>query len=177
MSRIGRMPVDIPSGVSVDVKGEVITVKGPKGSLERPLAKYIDVNVDGSVLTVTRSSDIKQARSNHGMMRATINNMVVGVHAGFTKELEVIGIGYRADVKGKQLVLNLGYSHPINFDIPDGISISVDKNNKISVTGIDRQQVGQVAAVIRDFRKPDHYKGKGVRYSGEFILLKAGKSA
>lgn len=177
MSRVGRKPIAVPNGVTVDVKSDVVSVKGPKGSLTQRLVEHVDVKVEGAEVQVTRRSEIKQARANHGLMRALINNMVTGVNQGFTKELEVIGIGYRADVRGKQLVLNLGYSHPINFDIPEGITISVDKSNKITVTGIDRQQVGQVAAVIRDYRKPDHYKGKGVRYVGEYILLKAGKSA
>lgn len=177
MSRIGRMPVAVPKGVTVDVKDGSVMVKGPKGSLTHTVVDYIDVAVDGDEVNVTRTSDIKQARANHGLMRSVIDSMVTGVDKGWTKELEVIGIGYRADVRGKELVLNLGYSHPINFPIPDGISIAVDKNNKITITGVDKQQVGQVAAVIRDYRKPDHYKGKGVRYVGEYILLKAGKSA
>lgn len=177
MSRVGRKPVPLPKGVSVQVNGGEISVKGPKGNLSQRIVDYVDVKVEGDEVVVHRTSEIKQARANHGMMRSLIDNMVTGVDKGFVKELQVIGIGYRADVRGKQLVLNLGYSHPINYDIPEGISISVDKSNKITVTGADRQQVGQVAAVIRDYRKPDHYKGKGVRYVDEFILLKAGKSA
>jgi len=177
MSRIGRLPLELPKGVTLDVKDGEVSVKGPKGSLTHFIVDHVDVAVDDGNVVVTRNSDIKQARANHGLMRSVIGNMVHGVEKGFSKQLEVIGIGYRADVRGKQLVLNLGYSHPINFDIPEGIDISVDKSNKITVSGVDKQQVGQVAAVIRDFRKPDHYKGKGVRYVGEYILLKAGKSA
>lgn len=177
MSRIGRQPIPVPSGVSVDVAGSSVKVKGPKGALEQALVEYVSVKVDDGNVVVERSSDMKQARANHGLMRSLINNMVTGVHSGFKKELQVIGIGYRADVKGKSLVLNLGYSHPIDFAIPDGISIDVDKKGIISVTGVDKQQVGQVAAKIRSFRRPDHYKGKGVRYVDEYVRLKAGKSA
>ncbi len=177
MSRIGRMPVELPKGVSVDIKDGSVAVKGPKGALTQAIVDYVDVALEDGNVVVTRKSDMKQARSNHGLMRSLISNMVTGVEKGFEKQLEVIGIGYRAEVRGQQLVLNLGYSHPINFDIPEGISISVDKSNKITVSGVDKQQVGQVAAVIRDYRKPDHYKGKGVRYVGEYVLLKAGKSA
>lgn len=177
MSRIGRMPVSVPKGVTVSVDGDEVAVKGPKGSLTQAIVDHVQVAVEDDTVVVSRSSEIKQAKSNHGLMRSLIDNMVTGVDKGFTKELEVIGIGYRADVRGSQLVLNLGYSHPINLDIPEGISISVDKSNKITVSGVDKQQVGQVAAIIRDYRKPDHYKGKGVRYVGEYILLKTGKSA
>ncbi|TVQ91752.1 MAG: 50S ribosomal protein L6 [Deltaproteobacteria bacterium] len=177
MSRIGRLPIPVPSGVTVKIDGDTVVVKGPKGELSSNLPEYTDAAVEGSEILITRSSDLRQARANHGLARALINNMVVGVSQGFQKSLEVIGIGYRADVKGNQLVLNLGYSHLVEYPIPDGISISVDKQNKVTVEGIDKQQVGQVAAVIRGFRKPDHYKGKGVRYSGEHVRLKAGKSA
>lgn len=177
MSRIGRMPVTVPGGVTIDIKSDVVAVKGPKGQLQQPLVDFVEVAVEGSEVNVTRTSDHKQARANHGLMRALINNMVVGVSTGFSKKLEVIGIGYRADVKGKDLVLNLGYSHLVEFPIPDGITISVDKQNKILVEGVDKQQVGQVAAKIRGFREPDHYKGKGVRYVGEYVRIKAGKSA
>lgn len=177
MSRIGRLPITLPSGVSVKVDGNTVAVKGPKGELSTQLPEHTEASLDGSELVIQRSSELRQARANHGLARALVNNMVVGVSAGFQKTLEVIGIGYRAEVKGKDLVLNLGYSHPVEFPIPTGISISVDKQNKITVEGIDKQQVGQVAAVIRGFRKPDHYKGKGVRYLGEHVRLKAGKSA
>jgi large subunit ribosomal protein L6 len=171
------MPIAVPGGVSVDVAGNAVKVKGPKGTLEQTLAEYISVSVDDGNVIVARSSDMKQARANHGLMRSLIKNMVTGVHTGFQKHLEVIGIGYRADVKGSSLVLNLGYSHPIDFPIPDGIAIEVDKKGVISISGVDKQQVGQVAANIRGFRRPDHYKGKGIRYQGEYVRLKAGKSA
>ena len=142
MSRIGRMPVELPKGVSVDIKDGSVAVKGPKGALTQAIVDYVDVALEDGNVVVTRKSDMKQARSNHGLMRSLISNMVTGVEKGFEKQLEVIGIGYRAEVRGQQLVLNLGYSHPINFDIPEGISISVDKSNKITVSGVDKQQVG-----------------------------------
>ena len=177
MSRIGRLPIDVPAGVTVTIGDTEVSVKGPKGNLSQPLVDHVSVAVEGNTVTVSRSSEAKQARANHGLMRSLLNNMVVGVHTGFTKQLEVIGIGYRSQVQGRKLVMNLGYSHPIEFAIPDGIEIAVDKKGIISVSGADKQAVGQVAAKIRGFRKPDHYKGKGVRYLGEHVRLKAGKSA
>lgn len=178
MSRIGRLPVQLPAGVSVSLDGENhVKVKGPKGELDCAVVEYTSLDIQGSQVVVNRSSEIRQARANHGLMRSLLGNMVTGVSQGFSKQLEVIGIGYRADVKGNTLVLNLGYSHPVEFVIPGGIDIQADKQNKITVSGIDKQQVGQVAAVIRGFRKPDHYKGKGVRYANEYVRLKTGKSA
>jgi large subunit ribosomal protein L6 len=177
MSRIGRRLIDLPAGVTVTVGASDVSVKGPKGSLSQSLVAHTAVGVEGNIVTVTRVSEIKQARANHGLMRALLNNMVVGVHTGFTKQLEVIGVGYRSQIKGRMLLMSLGYSHPIEYAFPDGIDISVDKKGIITVSGIDKQVVGQVAAKIRGFRKPDHYKGKGVRYVGEQVRLKAGKSA
>jgi len=177
MSRIGRLPIPLPSGVQFSESDGAVTVKGPKGELRSALPANVSVALDGGQIVVQRDSDARQARANHGLARALVNNMVVGVSTGFEKKLEVIGIGYRAEVKGSALVMNLGYSHPIEFPVPQGISISVDKQNKITVAGIDKQQVGQVAAVIRAFRKPDHYKGKGVRYANEHVRIKTGKSA
>lgn len=177
MSRIGNTPVSIPKGVTVAVKGGQVSVEGPKGQLAEPIVQHVAIDVGDDEVTFERLANHKQARSNHGLMRALVNNMVDGVTEGYKKELQVIGVGYRADIKGGQLVMQLGFSHPIQYDIPDGIDIEVDKKNKITVTGIDRQQVGQVAAVIRDFRPPDSYKGKGVRYVGEYVRLKAGKTA
>jgi large subunit ribosomal protein L6 len=177
MSRIGKAPIAIPAGVTVTIGDADVTVAGPKGQLTQALVKLVSVAQEGGEIVVTRAHEAKQSRANHGLMRALINNMVVGVTQGFEKKLEVIGVGYRADVKGSQLVLNLGYSHPINFPIPEGITITADKQNVVTVTGASKQQVGQVAAVIRGFRKPDHYKGKGVRYQGEHVRIKAGKSA
>ena len=177
MSRIGKLPVPVPNGVTVDL-GDVIRVKGPKGDLSAKKVDLVDVTLEGDEVIVKRHDDSKPSRANHGLMRALINNMVVGVTEGFEKKLQIIGVGYRAEVKGKNLVMNLGYSHPIEFSIPDGIDIAVDsKANILSVKGADKQQVGQVAAIIRGYREPDHYKGKGVRYVDEHVRIKAGKSA
>lgn len=177
MSRVGNAPIALPSGVAVDVRADSIQVKGPKGQLTQQRVSLVDIALEDGGVVLRRTQETKQAKANHGLMRSLVNNMVVGVTSGFIKNLEVVGIGYRADVRGKNLVLNLGYSHPVEFPIPDGIEIKVEKNTKISITGIDKQQVGQVAAVIRSYRTPDHYKGKGVRYEGEQVRLKAGKSA
>jgi large subunit ribosomal protein L6 len=190
MSRIGKLPVPVPSGVTVDVAGNKVTVKGPKGSLEHFVPEHVAVKMDSGRVLVERSADHRQARANHGLMRAMVRNMVHGVTQGFEKRLEIAGVGYRAELRGQNLVLNLGYSHPIDYTIPKGISLSIDKPTPgteksgmapatavIAVKGIDRHQVGQVAADIRAFRKPDSYKGKGLRYVGEHINLKAGKSA
>ncbi len=177
MSRIGKQPVELPSGVTVSLTADSVTVKGPKGTLNQAIVDLVTVKQDGSTIVCTRANDSKPARAYHGLMRSLIDNMVTGVTKGFEKKLSVLGVGYRADVKGRNLVMNLGYSHPIEFSIPDGIDIAVDKQNNITVGGCDKQQVGQVAAKIRSFRKPDHYKGKGVRYADEYVRLKAGKSA
>lgn len=177
MSRIGNQAISIPSGVNVDVNIDTVCVKGPKGELTTKLVDHIAVSVADGVVAVSRDTDSGQARANHGLLRSLIANMVEGVSKGFEKNLEVIGIGYRADVKGKNLVLNLGYSHLINFPIPADIAISAGKDNKVCIQGIDKQRVGQVAAEIRDLRRPDHYKGKGVRYAGEHIRIKQGKTA
>ena len=177
MSRVGNAIINPPTGTSVQVDGNVVNVKGPKGALSQSLVRLVSIEVDDGVVSVKRANDSKTARANHGLMRALVNNMVVGVSAGFTKQLEVNGIGYRADVKGDKLVMHLGYSHPIEFPVPDGITITADKNNVVTVNGIDKQLVCQVAANIRGYRAPDSYKGKGVRYVGEHVRLKAGKSA
>ena len=176
MSRIGNKSIALPKGVSVTV-GDQVTVKGPKGELSRPVVDGIAVSVDGDVVKVDRTGDTRVHRANHGLMRSLINNMVTGVSAGFERRLEILGVGYKAQSKGKEVVFNLGYSHPINFKVPEGITVDVDKQGKISVKGIDKEVVGQTAAVIRGFRPPDAYKGKGVRYEGEYIRLKAGKAA
>lgn len=177
MSRIGKKPVAIPAGVTVTVSDGAVTVKGPKGQLTQTLVDHVSVRVDGEQLLVERSGETRTARANHGLIRSLAQNMVIGVTAGFTKRLEVRGIGYRADVKGAKLVMNLGYSHLIEYDIPKDVAIEADRDNKILVSGIDKARVGQVAADIRSFRRPDRYKGKGVRYEGEYVSLKAGKSA
>jgi large subunit ribosomal protein L6 len=176
MSRIGRKPVDVPSGVTVSFASDQLAVKGPKGTLTRKIASGISFNQEGNTITVIRSDDSPPQRSCHGLMRALLANMVTGVTSGFEKKLQIIGVGYKADVKGKALVMNLGFSHQINYPVPDGIQISVDKGTEISVKGADKEQVGQVSAEIRGFRPPDSYKGKGVRYLGEHVRLKAGKS-
>ena len=156
--------------------GDTISVKGPKGQLSRSLVPGVSVAENDGVVTVERDSDHRTHKAAHGLMRALINNMVIGVTQGFQKNLEIVGVGYKAEVKGQELVLNLGYSHPIHHAIPSSIKIAVDKGNKLSVSGIDKEEVGQHAAVIRGYRSPDSYKGKGVRYAGEHIRLKAGKA-
>jgi len=177
MSRIGKLPVRVPAGVSVDVSAGAVSVKGPKGTLTAPVASQVTVAVEGAEAVVSRDGDGKVARSNHGLMRALLANMVKGVAEGFERRLQVEGTGFRAEVKGKSLMLTLGYSHPVEYAIPQGIEIVVDKQTKIIVKGADKQQVGQVAANIRSFRKPDSYKGKGIRYEGENLRIKEGKSA
>jgi large subunit ribosomal protein L6 len=176
MSRIGRLPVPLTGGVKVEVAGRTVTVKGPKGQLKQDLPSGIDAEVaDGRVL-VKRRDDSKPQRALHGLTRALINNAVVGVTTGFSKDLEIQGVGYRAQLAGSSVSFTLGYTHAIDFPIPTGIQIAVDKQTKLTVTGIDRQQVGQVAAKIRSLRPPDVYKGKGVRYVNEVVRKKAGKT-
>jgi large subunit ribosomal protein L6 len=177
MSRIGNQPIPVPTGVDFKQTDGAITVKGPKGTLDLKLVAHISANLEGDTITISRASENRVARANHGLMRSLIANMVVGVSTGFQKKLKIIGMGYRADVRGSQLVMQLGYSHPIEYTIPSGITIEVDKQNNVTVSGIDKQAVGQVAAELRAYRKPDHYKGKGVRYTDEYIRIKAGKSA
>ena len=176
MSRIGKLPITVPNGVTVTL-GDTITVKGPKGQLERSVVAGVTVHHADGVVTVERETDHRVHRANHGLMRALLNNMVVGVTKGFEKKLEIIGVGYKAENKGSNVLFNLGYSHPIEYTPPKGVSVAVEKNNKITVSGIDKEAVGQTAAVIRGFRPPDSYKGKGVRYADEVIRLKAGKAA
>jgi len=177
MSRVGRSPVEIPAGVTVTVDGATVRVKGPKGELTLVLGDDIEAAVDGAVLRVGRTSEEKPVRSLHGTTRALIANMVTGVSEGFFRNLDIIGVGYSAEMQGKKLVLKLGYSHPIEFDPPDGIEIEVPAPTRIVVRGIDRQQVGQTAADIRAFRPPEPYKGKGIRYHDEYVRRKAGKLA
>ncbi|HOU32244.1 MAG TPA: 50S ribosomal protein L6 [Synergistaceae bacterium] len=176
MSRIGRKAISIPKGVTVNVDGARVVVKGSKGELSMDILPQVGVQVAGDVATVSRVDDLKTSRALHGMTRAMISNMVHGVSSGFERVLEIVGVGYRAQMKGKTLVLNLGYSHPIEFDPPTGIEIATDGPTKIFVRGIDKQAVGQVAANIREFRAPEPYKGKGIRYAGEVIIRKAGKT-
>ncbi len=175
MSRIGKKPIVIPQGVTVTVQEHLVTVKGAKESLTEKVHPLINVKVEGNEILVSRTGDTKEERSLHGLTRALIQNMVIGVTQGYTKELEVKGTGYRAQLSGKKLVLNLGYSHPVEFVAPEGIAIQVE-NNKITVKGADKQLVGEVAANIRGFRVPDAYHGKGVKYLGEVLHLKEGKT-
>ena len=178
MSRIGRAPINVPAGVevSVDTANSVITVKGPKGTLTQNFHSRMNVTVEGNVVTVTRPSDEKEDRALHGLTRTLINNMVVGVTEGYSKKLEVNGVGYRVALQGKALNLTLGYSHPVIMDAPEGITFEVPDANTIIIKGIDKQLVGQVSAVVRSKRAPEPYKGKGIKYEGEKIRRKSGKT-
>lgn len=177
MSRIGKAPINVPSGVDVRISGQVVTVKGPKGELSRELPELVSVSQDGDVLQVDRVDDSREARAMHGLMRSLVANMVIGVTDGFRKELDIVGVGYRAAAKGKNgLEMALGFSHPVNITAPDGIEFVVPQPTRIEVHGIDKQLVGQVAADIRAWRKPEPYKGKGVRYVDEHVRRKAGKA-
>ena len=178
MSRIGKKPVTVLNGVDVVVDGTTLRVKGPKGEITRRIVSGITFKREGDVINVDRSNNSGPQRAAHGLMRALLANMVTGVSKGFQKELEIIGVGYKAEVKGSTLVMNLGFSHPIEYPFPDGVTISVNPKDrtKLTVAGIDKESVGQVAAELRGYRPPDSYKGKGVRYAGEYVRLKAGKS-
>jgi large subunit ribosomal protein L6 len=178
MSRVGKKPITVPSGVDVKIDGQRVEVKGPKGSLQIDVAGKIGVSRDGDDLVVTRPDDERTNRALHGLTRTLVQNMVTGVSDGFVKELEIVGVGYRAAASGpNRLELQLGFSHPVVVDAPEGITFEVPTPIRISVRGFDKQQVGQVAADIRKIRKPEPYKGKGIRYAGERVLRKAGKSA
>lgn len=176
MSRIGKLPIDLPKGVTVTLGENSITVTGPKGELNRLLMAAVVVKVDDGKVLVTRADESITARAAHGLVRTLINNMVVGVTNGYQTDLEINGVGYRAEVKGPELVLSLGYSHPVVYPLPVGISVEVEKMTKLSVKGIDKELVGQTAAKIRSFRGPEPYKGKGIKYATETILRKAGKT-
>ena len=176
MSRIGRLPIPVPAGVDVSLDGRRITVKGPKGSLTRELPPRIEIERDGDTLLATRPTENKLDKSLHGLTRTLVNNMVVGVTDGYRKGLEIVGVGYRAQKTGEKLVLALGYSHPVEIDPPAGISFELETPTRLAVVGIDKELVGQIAAKVRSTRKPEPYKGKGVRYSGEVIRRKAGKA-
>jgi large subunit ribosomal protein L6 len=175
MSRIGKKPVPVPKGVTVQVDGNTVKVKGPKGELQTRLADLVTVSMGDDGVTVAPRDDSKPARSQWGMSRTLVANMLQGVTAGFTRTLEITGVGYRAAAQGQKLNLNLGYSHDVVYDVPKGISVATPKPTEIVVSGIDKQQVGQVAAEIRAWRGPEPYKGKGVRYQGEYIFRKEGK--
>ena len=178
MSRIGRAPISIPAGVTVNLGNDnEITVKGPKGELKSKMHPNMKITIDGSVITVTRPDDAKENRSLHGLTRTLINNMIIGVTEGYKKTLEINGVGYRAAIQGKQLVLNIGYSHNVVFDQPEGIVFECPNSNTVVVNGINKQQVGQLAAEIRAKRPPEPYLGKGIKYSDEKIRRKVGKAA
>jgi large subunit ribosomal protein L6 len=178
MSRIGKKALPLPKGVEVKQDGNVITVKGPKGSLATQLVPGIGFSIENNVVQFTRADEEKRTRAFHGLVRALVANNVLGVTEGFKRELDIIGVGYRAEVKGREVVFQLGYSHPIRFAVPEGIDITVEpKSGHITITGIDKQRVGQTAAEIRSLRAPDPYKGKGIKYSDEIIRRKAGKAA
>ena len=178
MSRIGKKEISLPKGVEVRQDGQSVVVKGPKGSLETAIIAGITMSVENNVVKFQRPDEEKKTRAFHGLMRALVANNVKGVSEGFKRELDIVGVGYRAEVKGREVVFQLGYSHPVRFAIPDGIEITVEpKSGHVTITGIDRQKVGQTAAEIRSLREPDPYKGKGIKYSDEIIRRKAGKAA
>ena len=177
MSRIGKMPITVPAGVEVNVaEGNVVTVKGPKGTLQQQFAQNLTINQEGNVITIARPDDMAENRAKHGLTRSLLNNMVVGVEKGFAKELEVNGVGYRVTKEGKKLVMNLGYSHQVIVEEIEGITLEAPTPNKIVVSGIDKQKVGQIAAEIRGKRPPEPYKGKGIKYTTETIRRKEGKA-
>ncbi|MBL42138.1 MAG: 50S ribosomal protein L6 [Rhodospirillaceae bacterium] len=175
MSRIGKIPINIPSGVDVKIDNREISVKGPKGSMSMALVEGVEVKHKESQLSFSPIKEVKNSKALWGLQRTLINNLIIGVTNGFTKHLEINGVGYRAQVKGSDLVLNLGFSHDVNYKIPNGISITAEGQNQLTVSGIDKQKVGQVAAEIRSYRPPEPYKGKGVKYKDEFIVRKEGK--
>ncbi|MGA7205012.1 MAG: 50S ribosomal protein L6 [Specibacter sp.] len=176
MSRIGRLPISVPAGVEVKVAENLVSVKGPKGTLEHTVPSPIEVALDENTITVTRPNDERSSRSLHGLTRTLIDNLIIGVTKGYEKKLEIVGTGYRVVAKGQNLEFALGFSHPVVVEAPEGITLTVESPTKLSVSGIDKQQVGEVAANIRKLRKPDPYKGKGVRYAGEIIRRKVGKA-
>jgi large subunit ribosomal protein L6 len=176
MSRVGKKPIVIPAGVTVTLNNNTVTVKGPKGELTRTFHSDITINVEENLVTITRPSDVKEHRALHGTTRAVLANMVEGVSTGFTRGLELIGVGYRAQKQGNKLVLNVGYSHPVEIEPEEGLEIEVPANTKIIIKGTDKERVGALAANIRGVRPPEPYKGKGIRYEGEFVRRKEGKT-
>lgn len=176
MSRIGRLPISVPAGVEVKIEDSLVSVKGPKGQLELTVASPITAAIDENIITVSRPNDERESRSLHGLTRTLIDNLIIGVTTGYEKKLEIVGTGYRVVAKGKDLEFALGFSHPVIIEAPEGITLAVESPTKLSVSGISKQQVGEVAANIRKLRKPDPYKGKGVRYAGEIIRRKVGKA-
>ena len=176
MSRIGKAPITVPAGVDVNISGRNISVKGPKGTLSRAIPGAITIEQDGETLTCARPNDENKNKALHGLTRSLVNNMVIGVTEGFSKELEIVGVGYRAEPQGSGLRLSLGFSHTVDVAAPEGITFEIDKQTNVKIIGIDKEVVGQVAANIRSIRKPEPYKGKGVRYAGERVQRKAGKA-
>ncbi len=176
MSRIGRKPIEMPEGTKLEVKDGQVMVTGPKGSLARPLLEGLRVNLDGNTVTVTRDSEEKRIKGFHGLMRTLVANMVEGVYKGFERKLEIVGIGYRAEIQSDNVVFYLGYSHPISFALPEGISAQIDKQTLITIRGINKELIGEIAAKMRALRAPDVYKNKGVKYADEVLRKKAGKS-
>lgn len=177
MSRIGNMPIELPNGVKVNIKGNHVVVSGSKGKLEQSFRPEISIKQDKGVITLERSSDARHLRAFHGLTRALLNNMVIGVSEGFERKLEIEGVGYRAELKGKNLILSVGYSHPVEIEPPTDVKFEVENRGKlITVTGIDKQVVGEISAIIRKVRPPEPYKGKGIRYQGEYVRRKAGKA-
>lgn len=177
MSRVGRLPVEVPSGVDIKIDGSHVKIKGPKGELEFTFSPMIEISFQDGEVVVKRPSDTRELRSLHGTTRALIQNMVTGVKDGFQKELQLVGVGYRASLQGKNLVLNVGYSHPVEIEPPPGITFEVgDRSQQVFISGIDKQVVGQISAVIRKVRPPEPYKGKGIRYKDEYVRRKAGKA-
>ena len=176
MSRIGKKPISLPQGVEITVKDNMVTAKGPKGTLSQAIPQGITVSVQDNQIVVERAGDSKQDRAYHGLTRALLANMVQGVSTGFERKLELVGVGYRAQLQGNKLVINIGYSHPVEVEPPEGIEFEVPAANKITVKGIDKQLVGNTAAVIRDIRRPEPYKGKGIKYEDEVVRRKAGKA-
>ncbi len=176
MSRIGKQPVVLPAGITAKVAGKTVTLKGPKGELALQAPETVEVVLDGSTLTIARAGDDKQSRADHGTTRALLQNMVDGVKNGYSRELEIQGVGFKASIAGSKLTLNVGYSHPVEYTVPDGITVAVTDGTQLKVSGIDKQLVGQVSARIRAFRPPEPYKGKGVRFKDERVRRKAGKT-
>ena len=176
MSRIGKQPVVLPAGLSARLADGVVTLKGPKGELALKLPETVALAVDGATLTVTRKGEDKQSRADHGTIRALLQNMLVGLKDGYSRELEIQGVGFKASISGRTLTLNVGYSHPVEYTVPEGITVAVTDGTQLKVSGIDKQLVGQVSARIRSFRPPEPYKGKGVRYKNERVRRKAGKT-
>ncbi len=177
MSRIGKMPITVPAGVTVTIDGTSVTAKGPKGELSRTFRPFVTIEQDGDTITVNRIDDSRDAKAQHGLVRTLIANMIEGVSTGFSKKLQLIGVGYRAALKGKDLEMQLGYSHPVLVKCPEGITFECPQPTEIIVSGPSKEQVGQVAADIRKWRKPEPYKGKGIRYEGEYVRRKLGKAA